>query len=85
MSVSKAAQVAKGSSSKWVHETFPDKRDFSWQEGYGAFSVSVSHVPEAVAYIANQAEHHRKKTFREEYVAFLKKHDVDYDERHLWG
>jgi REP element-mobilizing transposase RayT len=85
ISVSKTAQVAKGSSSKWVHETFPDKRDFSWQEGYGAFSVSVSHVQEAVAYITSQAERHHKKTFQEEYIAFLRKHNVEYDERYLWG
>lgn len=85
ISISKVAQVAKAGSSKWIHETFPDRRTFSWQEGYGAFSVSVSHVPETVAYIGNQQEHHRRKTFQEEYVTFLRKHEIDYDERNLWG
>jgi putative transposase len=77
--------VAKGASSKWIHDTFPGKRGFSWQDGYGAFSVSVSHVPETVAYIGNQPEHHRTRSFQEEYIAFLRKHDVDYDERNVWG
>jgi putative transposase len=85
ISISKVAQVAKGASSKWIHDTYPDKRAFSWQDGYGAFSVSVSHVPETVAYIRNQREHHRTKSFQEEYIAFLRKHDVDYDERSVWG
>ena len=85
ISVAKAAQLAKGGSSKWIHHTFADKRAFSWQEGYGAFSVSVSQLPETVAYIRNQAEHHRRRSFKEEYVAFLSKNEIDYDGRHLWG
>jgi REP element-mobilizing transposase RayT len=85
LSVSKAAQLAKGGSSKWVHEAFPDKREFSWQEGYAAFSVSVSQIPATVAYIENQAKHHLKKSFMEEYISFLKRHGVEYDERYLWG
>jgi len=60
LSVSKAAQLVKGGSSKWVHDTFPDKGEFSWQDGYAAFSVSVSQIPATVAYIENQVEHHRK-------------------------
>ncbi len=84
ISISKVAQVVKGGSSKWIHDTFADKREFSWQRGYGAFSVSISHVPETLTYIRNQPEHHRRKSFQEEYVAFLKKHQIDYDERHIW-
>ena len=84
LSISKMAQLVKGGSSKWVHETFPDKREFSWQEGYAAFSVSVSRVPATLAYIEKHAEHHMKRSFKEEYVSFLSKNGVDYDERHLW-
>jgi putative transposase len=83
--LAKAMQLAKGGSSKWVHETFPGHQDFAWQEGYGAFSVGVSQVEATVAYIAGQAEHHRKRTFREEFVAFLEKHNIEYDARFVWG
>ena len=58
---------------------------FAWQEGYGAFSIAVSQVDETVSYIRSQAEHHRKRTFQEEFLAFLKKHGLEYDERYLWG
>jgi putative transposase len=83
--VAKAIQLIKGVSSKWIHESFPSFRDFAWQEGYGAFSISVSHVNATIAYIQTQEEHHRKKTFEEEFVAFLKKHGIDYDERYVLG
>ena len=84
ISLAKGVQLIKGGSSKWLHEIFPSLLDFSWQEGYGVFGVSVSHVPETIAYIAGQEEHHRQKSFQEEYLAFLKKHDIPYDERYLW-
>lgn len=84
MSVAKAVQLVKGNSSKWVHEAFPQQRSFEWQKGCAAFSVSVSHIPQTVTYIKNQGEHHRTKSFMEEYVSFLKKHQIDYDERYLW-
>jgi putative transposase len=84
MSVGRAVQLAKGSSLKWIHETFADKRTFSWQEGYAAFSVSVSQIPTTVTYIRNQAKHHLRQTFEEEYVAFLKKHEINFDRRYLW-
>jgi hypothetical protein len=60
------------------------KPDFAWQQGYGAFTVSVSNVDAVKAYIANQEEPQRTKTFQEEYVTFLQKHRVDYDEKYLW-
>lgn len=85
LSIAKAIQLIKGGSSKWVHETFPDHQNFKWQEGYGAFSVSISRIKNTVAYIHGQQEHHRVKTFQEEYVAFFKKHALEYDERYLWG
>jgi REP element-mobilizing transposase RayT len=84
MSISKAMQLIKGGSSKWVHETFPEHREFAWQEKYGAFSVSESRVESDVEYIRGQEEHHRKMTFQEEFVALLRKHRVEYDERYLW-
>lgn len=76
-------QDIKQTSSRWIHETIGVK-DFAWQQGYGAFTVSLSNVDAVKEYIANQEEHHRKKTFQEEYVAFLQKHRVDYDEKYLW-
>ena len=65
------------------HETIGVK-NFAWQPGYGAFTVSISNRGAVKEYIANQAEHHRTKTFQEEYVAFLQKHLVEYDEKYLW-
>ena len=73
----------KSSSSKWVHEELKEPL-FSWQEGYGAFTLSASQIEVVKNYIANQEEHHRKKTFQEEYIEFLKQSDVEYDERYLW-
>ncbi len=84
MAISKALQLIKGGSSKWVHETFPEHSSFSWQEKYGAFSVSESRVESIIQYIKGQAEHHRKMTFQEEFVALLKKHRLEYEERYLW-
>ncbi len=85
MPASKAVQLVKGGSSKWLHETFSSLRKFAWQEGYGAFSVGAAEVDGVSAYIAGQEEHHRVRTFQEEYLAFLKEYDVEYDERYVWG
>jgi len=82
--VADALRDIKANSSGWVHETFPELRDFAWQVGYAAFTVSYSSLDDVTRYIANQAEHHRTKTFQEEFIAFLKRHNVDYDERFLW-
>jgi len=73
----------KRSSSQWVHETV-GVTEFSWQEGYGAFTVSASGVDSVKQYILKQEEHHRKRTFQEEYVEFLRRSGVEYDERYLW-
>jgi REP element-mobilizing transposase RayT len=81
---SKIAQMIKGGSSAWIHETFPHLQGFAWQDGYGAFTVSKSSVEDVANYIRNQREHHRTKTFQEEYRALLKKHQIDYEERYLW-
>ena len=79
------AQYLKGDSSLWIHKEFPLLRKFGWQDGYGAFTVSKSNIPEVIRYIQNQREHHRKKTFQEEYLEFLHEHGIEYDERYLWG
>jgi putative transposase len=85
MTISMAMQLVKGGSSKWVHDTFRDKRDFAWQEGYGAFSIGISQVDDTKRYIENQAEHHRVKTYEEEFIAFLERHGIEYDPRYVWG
>lgn len=77
-----ALRTIKSNSSKWTHEE--GHKDFAWQSGYGAFSVSRSNVETVYKYIANQEEHHRRMTFQEEYVMFLQKHGIEYDERYLW-
>jgi putative transposase len=84
MSIAKGLQLIKGGWSKWVHETFPEHRLFAWQEQYGAFSVRESRVDAIIEYIKSQAKHHRRMTFQEEFVALLKKHRIEYDERYLW-
>jgi REP element-mobilizing transposase RayT len=58
---------------------------FEWQKGYGAFAVSTSHVEQVKAYIRNQKEHHKKRTFEEEFLAMLKKAGIDYDPRYVFG
>jgi putative transposase len=85
IAVAKAVQLVKGGSSKWLHETDSPIRNFAWQVGYGAFSIGVSQVNEVTAYIARQEEHHRIRTFQEEYLSFLKEYKIEYDERYVWG
>ena len=85
MPVAKAVQLIKGTSSKWVHDTFPELQDFAWQEGYGAFSVGISQVAGTIAYIEGQQAHHRRRTFQEEFLLFLQKHGIEYDPRYVWG
>lgn len=85
LSSSEMAKWLKSDSSKWIHEEFPNLQDFAWQDGYGAFTVSKASVPRVIGYIQNQRAHHQTKTFQEEYLDFLQKAGVDYDERYLWG
>jgi REP element-mobilizing transposase RayT len=84
IAISKAMQLVKGGSSKWVHDTFREHADFAWQTKYGAFSVSQSRVEGIVDYIRKQPEHHQKMSFKEEFLQLLKKHRILYDERYLW-
>jgi REP element-mobilizing transposase RayT len=83
MSISKAMQLLKGNSSKWIHETFPALRSFAWQEGYGAFSIGVSGIEETRLYISNQEEHHQTRTYREEVITFLERHGLPFDDAML--
>ena len=84
LSISKAIQLIKGGSSKWVHDTFQDYNKFNWQEGYGAFSVSISQIKNTIAYINRQKEHHLKESFQDEYISVLEEHVIDYDKRYVW-
>ncbi len=79
------AQYLKGDSSRWIHETFHELRDFAWQEGYGAFTVSPSQVESVAEYIRNQQVHHQQRGFQDEYRDILRKHDIEFDERYVWG
>ena len=79
-SVSKAVQLLKAGSSKWIHETFPGLRRFSWQEGYGAFSIGVAQKEQTVRYIHGQAAHHKRVSFAEEFSKFLSAHGMGEDE-----
>ena len=82
-SISQIVKEIKRTSSAWIKDV-SRHRNFHWQRGYGAFSVSQSHLDQVVRYIERQEEHHRRTTFQDEYRAFLKKYDVDYDERYVW-
>jgi putative transposase len=82
LSIAETIRLIKANSSKWVHETFPAQGRFAWQAGYGAFSVSCTNL--ADGYIASQAEHHRARTFQEEFRAFLRRHGLEWDERYVW-
>jgi putative transposase len=82
--VANAMREIKAGSSHWVHETC-DIQAFEWQEGYGAFSIGQTQIDSTIAYIARQKEHHQKRDFQAEFVAFLKKHRIDYDPRYVWG
>ena len=83
-SVSDVMQIAKGRSSKWINDNKLLPHRFEWQEGYGVFSYSKSHVDAVFKYIKNQEAHHRKQTFREEYIEMLDKFEVGYDERYIF-
>ena len=80
----KLLEELKSHSSKWIKTKDNKLSNFYWQDGYGAFSVNPSEIDTVVNYIENQKEHHSKKTFQDEYRAFLKKYKVEYDERYLW-
>ncbi len=78
-------QDVKASSSKWINDEKLTKEKFVWQEGYGAFSYSRSQVPRLIKYIENQEEHHRKKTFKQEYVNILEELEIPYDLKYVFN
>jgi len=75
----------KACSSLWIHQTFPQLKDFAWQEGYGSFSVSFSAVDTVKNYILNQELHHTNQSFDQEYLKLLQVHNIQYDERFVLG
>jgi REP element-mobilizing transposase RayT len=83
-SISNLMQMVKADSTKWINEKRFTKHKFYWQEGYGAFSYSRSHIDRVAKYVMNQKEHHKKVPFREEYHKMLKNFGVNYDERYTF-
>jgi REP element-mobilizing transposase RayT len=79
-----ALRVVKTNSSRWVHRS-RRLAGFDWQTGYGAFSVSHSRAAAVMRYVSEQEKHHRRMTFQEELIAFLKKNGIAYDERYIWS
>ena len=77
-------RLVKANSSKWMRESYPTHASFGWQTGYAALSVSTSAVDDVVHYIQQQPEHHRTRTFAEEFVEFLRRHKIEYDKRYVW-
>lgn len=84
MAIADLVRDIKNNSSNFINDRRLVKGKFSWQEGYGAFSYSHSHIGEVYNYILNQEEHHKKVTFREEYLNFLTKFEIDYEEKYLF-
>ena len=77
-------QEVKTDSSKWIKTLGPEFRNFHWQKGYGAFSIGQSQVPTVKRYIVRQKVHHQRVTFQDEYRKFLKRDQIEYDERYVW-
>jgi REP element-mobilizing transposase RayT len=84
ISVSKLIEQVKSGSSNWLNEKKYNVGKFSWQDGFGAFTYSKSHIDKVVKYILNQSEHHKKQSFREEYLSFLSKFEIEYDPKYLF-
>ncbi|WP_375579635.1 IS200/IS605 family transposase [Marivirga tractuosa] len=84
MSIADHMMMLKSTSSKWLNDNYFNNREFRWQEGYGAFSYSKSQRSNVINYIKNQEEHHRTMSFKEEYLGFLEKFDVDYNESYVF-
>jgi putative transposase len=84
VTIARVVEMVKKRSSKWIKTKGEKYRLFEWQIGYGVFSVSKSGLPEVTKYVATQREHHQKQTFKDEFVVFLNKHGIEYDERYVW-
>ena len=84
ISVAEAVRKIKGSSSRWIHESFADRSRFAWQRGYGAFAVSKSNLERVVGYIERQKSHHKRQSLQTEFIQLLRRHGLEVDERYLW-
>ncbi len=84
VSISDTIKHTKVHSSLWVKQEFENRNDFGWQSGYGAFSVAYSSIDPAIAYIANQDEHHNKTSFQDEFRKLMNEHGIEIDERYVW-
>ena len=84
ISISELMKIVKGKSSKFINDHQLTKHKFEWQEGYGAFSYSKSHIDAVYKYIANQEEHHKKQNFKDEYISLLNKFNVKFDEKYVF-
>jgi len=82
--LSKVVEQVKKGSSKWIKTQGKRYLDFQWQNGYGAFSVSQSNVSRVKGYIANQDEHHRRRSYEDEFRAFLRRHQIEFNEKYVW-
>jgi putative transposase len=82
--VSAVLRDLKANASGWMHKVFPEMKDFSWQNGYGAFTVSASQIEKVKHYIATQEQHHQKRSFQDEFIDFLKANEVEFDEKYLF-
>jgi putative transposase len=84
IAVSDMIRELKTSTSRWIKTRYPQLHEFAWQNGYAGFAVSISNLNEVREYIANQAEHHKARTFQDEYRAFLNRHKIEFDDRYVW-
>jgi putative transposase len=84
LSLAQMVNVTKSNSSSWLRQRFPARKQFAWQKGYGAFSVSRSAEHGVIDYLSTQRAHHRQVDFKQEFVRFLEQHGIEYDERYLW-
>jgi REP element-mobilizing transposase RayT len=84
VTIADTIKTLKAASSRWVHDTFPDRREFAWQNGYGAFSVGYTNLDAVREYLAGQEEHHKVTTFQEEYRTLMQRAGLTWDERYVW-
>jgi putative transposase len=84
LTISKLVAEIKANSSRWLKTLHSNYKDFSWQNGYGAFSVGQSNLQAAIRYIEHQKEHHKTMTFQEEFLIFLNKYQIEWEEKYLW-
>jgi putative transposase len=83
MAAAEAVRLIKSNSCGWIHSEL-SQPDFRWQDGYGAFAVSYSNIDQVKSYLANQEQHHRHISFQDEFLEFLRRHDLPWDERYIW-